>query len=163
MLIRSAIFALAIGLSSLPAFAGMENQVVGTWRMVSATIDQDGERRPVYGERPNSILIFTQDMHFAAVMTNADTPRFASDARGQGTDDENRSAMANSIGFFGTYTVDETGAFSGNRVEGSTFPNWVGSVRSREQLSLTVEGNRMIERFQRPTGPKIEILWERVE
>ena len=47
----------------------------------------------------------------------ADTPRFASNARGGGTDTENRDAMARNIGFFGTYTVDENGAFSGNRVE----------------------------------------------
>lgn len=55
------------------------------------------------------------------VLTDADIPRFASDARGEGTDDENRMAMSRSTGFFGTYTVDENGEFSGNRVEGATF------------------------------------------
>ncbi|CCV11354.1 conserved exported hypothetical protein [Mesorhizobium sp. STM 4661] len=165
MLIRSAVFALAISLPSLPAFAqtAAENQVVGTWRMVSATIDPEGQNIPAYGERPNSLLIFTPDMHFAAVLTDADTQRFASNARGEGTDDENRTAMSRSIGFFGTYTVDGNGEFSRNRVEGATFPNWIGSTRTREQLTFTVEGDRMTEQFQRPEGTRIEIEWQRIK
>lgn len=164
MPIRLAIFALAISLLSLPTSAqtAAENQVVGTWRMVSATIDPDGQKIPAYGEKPNGLLVFTPDMHFVEVLTDASTPRFASNARGQGTDDENRRAMSRNIGFFGTYTVDEEGEFSGNRVEGATFPNWVDSTRTREQLTLTVVGDRMTEHFQRPEGTRIQIQWQRV-
>ncbi|PNQ98187.1 hypothetical protein C1S70_15085 (plasmid) [Azospirillum argentinense] len=84
-------------------------------------------------------------------------------ARGEGTDDENRMAMTRGIGFFGTYTVDEKGEFSGNHVEGATFPNWVGSTRTREQLKLIVVGDRMTEHFQRPEGTRIQIEWTRVQ
>ena len=127
------------------------NQVLGTWRMVSARLDPEGRNAPAYGARPSGLLVFTRDMHFVA-----------SSARGQGTAEENRAAMAGSIGFFGTYTVDADGAFSGNRVEGSTFPNWVGDVRTTEQLRLTVEGDRLSESFRRPDGTRIAITWERV-
>ncbi|NUB08118.1 lipocalin-like domain-containing protein [Azospirillum sp. Vi22] len=165
MPIRSATVALAIGLASAPVFAQTagENQVLGTWRMVSATIDPDGQNIPAYGARPNGLLVFTPDMRFVEVLTDADTPRFASDARGEGTDDENRMAMTRGIGFFGTYTVDGKGEFSGNRVEGATFPNWVGSTRTREQLKLIVVGDRMTEHFQRPEGTRIRIEWTRVQ
>jgi hypothetical protein len=61
-------------------------------------------------------------------------------------------AMSRSIGLFGTYTVDEKGEISGNRVEGSTFLSWVGSVRTRDDLTLVVEGDRMTEQFRRPRG-----------
>jgi hypothetical protein len=44
-------------------------------------------------------------MHYVEVLTDSDLPRFASEVRGQGTDDENRAAMARSIGMFGTYTL----------------------------------------------------------
>lgn len=157
--------ALALSLLGPPASAqdAHPNEVVGTWRMVQATIDPDGENIPAYGPNPNSLLIFTPDMHYAAVLTNGDTPRFASDARGEGTDAENRIAIADSIGFFGTYTVDENGVFSGNRVDGATFPNWVGSARTTEELTMTVRGNRMFETFTRPEGARIEIIWERVD
>jgi len=98
------------------------------------------------------MLVFTPDMHFVEVLTDGDTQPFASDARGGGSDEENRRAMASSIGFFGTYSVDEQGQFAGNRVEGATFPNWVGGVRTTKELQLRVEGERMHETFTRPDG-----------
>jgi hypothetical protein len=164
MFIRPAILALAFSFSSA-AFAqtAAQNQVVGTWRMVSATIDPSGRNIPAYGEKPTGLLVFTPDMHFVEVLTDADVPRFASNARGEGTDEENRMAMSRSIGFFGTYTVDGNGEFSGNRVEGATFPNWVGSVRTRADLTLVVTGDRMTERFRRPEGTEIKIEWQRVK
>jgi hypothetical protein len=71
--------------------------------------------------------------------------------------------MAGSIGFFGRYTVDQNGEFTGNTVEGSTFPNWVGATRTQDDLQLKVDGNRMVENFQRPDGTKVHIIWERVK
>jgi hypothetical protein len=71
--------------------------------------------------------------------------------------------MAGSIGFFGTYTVDSNGQFSGNRVEGATFPNWIDSVRTTEQLQIVVDGNRMTENFLRPEGAHVRITWERIK
>jgi hypothetical protein len=148
--------------AGLPAAAQPRNQVLGTWRMVSATLDPEGRNGPAYGARPNGLLVFTADMHFVEVLTDADVPRFASSARGQGTDSENRAAMNGAIGFFGSYTVDEDGSFSGNVVEGSTFPNWIGGVRTRKELQLVVEGDRMTENFTRPDGTRIVITFERV-
>ena len=164
MSIRPALLALAFSVSC-PAFAqpAAENQVLGTWRMLSATIDPGGKNIAAYGEKPNGLLVFTPDMHFVEVLTDADVPRFASNTRGNGTDDENRMAMSRSIGFFGTYTVDEKGEFSGNRVEGATFPNWIGSVRTRADLTLFVQGDRMTEQFRRPEGTEIKIEWQRVK
>ncbi|MFF2323986.1 lipocalin-like domain-containing protein [Agrobacterium sp. NPDC058088] len=164
MYVRPAILAIAFSISSCAlAQTTKENRVVGTWRMMSATIDPEGKNIAAYGDKPTGLLVFTPDMHFVEVLTDADVPRFASNARGEGTDDENRLAMSRSIGFFGTYTVDEKGEFSGNRVEGATFPNWVGSVRTRDDLRLVVDGDRMTEQFRRPEGTEIRIEWQRVE
>ncbi|WP_074073175.1 lipocalin-like domain-containing protein [Rhizobium gallicum] len=165
MSIRPTILALALSISSSAAFAQTvtENKIVGTWRMMSATIDPGGKNISAYGEKPNGLLVFTPDMHFVEVLTDADVPRFASNARGEGTDDENRTAMSRSIGLFGTYTVDEKGEFSGNRVEGATFPNWVGSTRTRDDLTFVVVGDHMTENFQRPEGTQIKIEFQRVK
>ena len=138
------------------------NQIVGTWHVVTAQVDPDGRNQPAYGDRPRGLLVFTEDLHFVEVLTDSTIPAFASNVRGQGTPEENRAAMAGSIGFFGTYTVDKDGAFSGNRVDGSTFPNWIGQVRTRKDLRLVVEGDRMTEHFQRPDGTRILIVWQRV-
>lgn len=163
-MIRRILMLIALGacLMNAPVHATPPNKVLGTWKMVSARIDPDGKNLPAYGARPNGLLTFTPDMHFIEVLTDADIPRFASNVRGEGTDAENRAAMAGGIGFFGTYTVDENGEFSGNKVEGCTFPNWVGSVRTRKELRLVVDGDVMTENFQRPDGTKIRITFERV-
>jgi hypothetical protein len=104
------------------------DKVLGTWRMVSARIDPDGRSPPAYGPAANSLLVFTADNHVIEGLTDSTIPEFASDARGHGTAEENQTAMAGSIGWFGTYTVDENGELSGDRVEGSTF--LIGSVTS---------------------------------
>jgi hypothetical protein len=139
------------------------NQVAGTWRMVSATLERpDGTRAPAYGERPSGLLVFTPDLHYVEVLTDGALAPFASPARGGGTDAENRAAMTSAIGMFGTYTVDADGAFAGNRVEGATFPNWVGAVRTTRDLAMTVEGDTMTERFVRPDGTRVHIVFARV-
>jgi len=153
---------IAVGASEPVPSPVEPNQVAGTWRMVAATLETEGKTQRPYGENPQGLLVFTTDMHFVEVLTDGDTPRFASSTRGGGTDDENRRAMASSIGFFGTYTVDEHGRFAGNRVEGATFPNWVGAVRTRRDLQLTVEGDRMYETFTRPDGGRVSAQFVRV-
>lgn len=152
----------AVVIMAASAQAAPLNKVQGTWRMLSAQIDPDGRNAPAYGPAPNGLLVFTPDMHFVEVLADSTIATFAATARGQGTDAENRAAMAGSIGFFGTYDVDEAGEFSGNRVEGSTFPNWVGSERTRSELTMIVDGDRMAETFRRPEGTRIVILWQRV-
>ncbi|MGP0171691.1 lipocalin-like domain-containing protein [Pseudomonas sp. NCHU5208] len=154
------IHSLAATASERAADAG--NQVLGTWRMVSATLTENGRVERPYGENPQGMLVFTPDMHFVEVLTDGDTPRFASEARGGGSDEENRRAMASSIGFFGTYSVDEQGRFAGNRVEGATFPNWIGGIRTTKELQLRVEGERMYETFTRPDGGRFSAEFVRV-
>jgi hypothetical protein len=131
--------------------------------MISATIDPGGRNIPAYGNNPSGLLVFTPDMRFVELLIDADIPRFASNSRGEGTDDENREVMSRSLALFGTYTVDENGEFSGNRVEGSTFPNWVGSTRTREDITFVVVGDRMTENFRRPEGTQIRIEFQRVK
>jgi hypothetical protein len=151
-----------IALAGTAADAKQPNKVAGTWRMIAAQIDPDGRNLPAYGAKPNGLLVFTDDMHFVEVLIDTTVPKFASGARGNGTDEENRAAMAGGIGFAGTYSVDAEGEFSGNKVELSTFPNWIGGVRTRKELTLIVDGDRMTENFQRPEGTKVRITFERV-
>ncbi len=101
-------------------------------------------------------------MHYVEVLTHGDAARFASDELGKGTDAENRAAMSGSLGFFGTYTVDAAGEFSGNTVQGSTFPNWIGDVRTQKELRLMVDGDDMTENFKQPGGANVTIHWQRV-
>lgn len=137
------------------------NQVAGTWNLIAATVESDGVISHPYGPEPRGRLVFTPDLHFVEFLHDPRIPRFQSNQRGGGTDAENRAVMAGSLALYGRYTVDEQGNFSGNTVEGSSFPNWTGDVRTTRELRMEVEGERMIESFQRPGGAKVSLVFER--
>jgi hypothetical protein len=162
--IKLSLSILAAGLifATTSAEAQSPNKVLGTWRMITAQLDPESRNVPAYGSKPESLLVFTEDMHVMEVLTDSTVPKFASKARGQGTPEENQAAIAGSIGWFGTYTVDENGELSGDIVEGSTFPNWVGDVRTRKDIQIVVDGDHMLETFFRPEGTKIVITWQRI-
>ena len=105
----------------------------------------------------------SSDLHFVSFLFDPRIPRIKSNQRGGGTDEENRAVMAGTLALYGRYTVDANGNFSGNTVEGSSFHNWIGDVRTTTELTMEVKGNRMIENFQRPGGAKVTIIWERLQ
>lgn len=159
---RAALVATAAVAVPVQASAQALNQVAGTWRVVSATVEVNGKTSFPYGPNPEGRLVFTSDLHFVEFIRDPRIPRFASNERGGGTDEENRGVMAGTLALYGRYTVDQEGQFSGNTVEGSSFPNWIGDVRTTRELRMEVEGNRMIEHFQRPGGAKVRIVFERL-
>jgi len=123
---------------------------------------EDGSGQPAFGEHPLGLLRFNENMHYVEVLMDGDTPRVASGQIGEGTAEENAAIAAKTIGMFGTYSVDEDGNFTGDQVEGSTFPNWIGDVRTRKDISVRVEGDRMDETFHQPGGATINLVWHRV-
>lgn len=139
------------------------NLVAGTWQPVSATVEAGGTTSMPYGPSPKGKLTFTEDLHFVELLFDPGIPKVASNMRGGGTDDENRAILAGILALEGRYTVDTDGQFSGNRVEGASFPNWIGDVRSTKELTMQVDGARMIEHFQRPGGARVTIVWERAK
>ncbi len=69
--------------------------------------------------------------------------------------------MVGNLALFGTYTADTEGNFTGNLVQGCTFPNWIGEQRTAEQLEEVVDGDHMLETFQ-SGDVRVEIHWQRV-
>nr|WP_288453438.1 lipocalin-like domain-containing protein [uncultured Pseudomonas sp.] len=137
------------------------NKVAGTWNLIAAKVENDGVISHPYGPEPKGRLVFTPDLYFVEFLHDPRIPRFQSNQRGGGTDAENRAVMAGSLALYGRYSVDDQGNFSGNTVEGSSFPNWTGDVRTTRELRMEVQGNRMIESFQRPGGAKVSLVFER--
>ncbi len=137
------------------------NPYLGTWRLMSATLSKDGVSQPTFGESPLGLLSFTEDMHFVEVLMDSAAPAVASGQMGQGTDEENRALAMKTLGIFGTYEVGMDGTFVGNRVQGCTFPNWIGDVRTQKDITLQVHGNQLVEKFHQPGGATVDIVWER--
>ena len=115
------------------AKSGIANQFVGTWKMVSVE-----ERRPNgevveprYGARPIGYIMYDATGHVAVQIMKPGRPRFASNNAEQATQAEAKSAFEGYGAYFGTYEVNETEGYVVHHVEGSVFPNYVGTDQKR--------------------------------
>jgi Lipocalin-like domain len=140
-----------------------KNNVAGCWKLISAYINNHGIRIDFLGSHPNGMLIFTEDLHFIGIFNNPDIPKFASGDRSNGTFEEYKTAVTNSLGVYGTYTVDENGDFLEQLILGSTDRHLNDRVIGRDELTEKVEGNRMMEKMKIAEKVTEHIIWERVQ
>jgi hypothetical protein len=114
-------------------------QLVGTWRFVSTHLQRaDGDTVELYGPNPNGILIFTSDGYFALTNTRPGRPQFASGNTMEGTAEENRTTVKDTVAYFGTYIVDEANSIYSIHIEGSSFPNYEKTTQRRP---FTIDGD----------------------
>ncbi|MBW8244896.1 lipocalin-like domain-containing protein [Muricauda oceani] len=99
------------------------NNIKGTWELVSADLVLDKDTVPLFGQNPSGSLIFTEEMRFSVVLNDLDVPKFGTEDRSKGTCEELRAATAGTLALYGTYTVDAHGNFASQHVIGSSFPN----------------------------------------
>jgi hypothetical protein len=140
-----------------------KNNVAGIWRLTSAYMDDHGTRINVFGFHPSGMLIFTEDLHFIVVINNPDIPKFVSGDRSNGTPEEYKTAVVNSLGVYGTYTIDENGDFVEEHVIGSTFPNMNGTSRGGNELTEKVDGDRILESLKIADGVNLNVVWHRAQ
>ena len=138
---RCSVFSLsaiaAFGLATLSTSAiGQQNtikeQIVGTWTFVSSTnVMPDGTKIDQWaGSNPKGIFMLAGNGHFAFFITRSDLPKFAGKTMPEGTAAEYKAVMTGLVGSFGTYKVNEADKILITHVEGSSFPNLSGSIRS---------------------------------
>ena len=140
-----------------------KNNVAGCWNLISGYLDNHGSRIDILGAHPSGMLILTEDLHFMVIVNNPDIPKFVSGDRSNGTPEEYKTAVTNSLGAYGTYTIDENGDFLEEQVIGSTFQNMNGSSRGRNELTEKVDVNRMIENLKIADGIIANIVWQRTQ
>lgn len=140
-------------------------ELAGTWRIISCEArSSKGEVRYPYGKNPAGILMYDSGGNMSVLVVSRDRPNFASGNLLKGTPKEVKAAFEGSLAYCGTYEVDEAKETVTHHVEGSTFPNWVGTdlVRlfecSRDQLVLSTP--RM------PSGDEhwvVRLTWKRTK
>jgi hypothetical protein len=140
-----------------------KNKVAGVWNLIAGYLDNHGTHINVLGPHPGGMLILTEDLHFTVIVHNPDIPKFSSGDRASGTPDEYKTAVMNSLGVYGTYTIDEHGDFVEQHVLGSTFQNMNGSSRGRNELTEKVEGDRMSEKLRIADGVAVNLVWQRAK
>jgi hypothetical protein len=89
-----------------------------------------------------------------------DLPKIAAGDRAKATGDEARAVVGGSIGYFGTYTVDEGNKTIVYRIMGSTFPNQLGVEQKRVISLLTADELKYVNPGA-TTGGKIEVSFKR--
>lgn len=138
------------------------NRVAGMWRPVTIKGTLHGVTSEPFGAHPEGLLVFAENLHFVECIVNPDLPLFAVPDRQEGTPQEIRTAFLGSLSLFGTYTVNSKGEFTGNHVDGATFPNWKGNTRDNAHLTEVVTGDDMKETFH-DGDLTVEIIWRRVK
>jgi hypothetical protein len=82
--------------------------LVGTWTLVSITIEQDGKKTDLLGPNPQGQETRAANGHVSVIITRSDLPKFASNNRAAGTPEENKAAVQESIAYLGMSSVNET-------------------------------------------------------
>lgn len=113
--------------------SGIASQFIGTWKIVSVE-----ERRPNgemvvprNGSHPIGYIIYDPTGHVAVQIMQPERPRFASNDVEQATSAEAKAAFDGYGAYFGTYEINEAEGYVIHRVEGSVFPNYVGTDQKR--------------------------------
>ena len=82
------------------AVAQTANELVGTWTLVSSTLEKDGKTTDFYGPNPKGQLMYDPNGHFSVIITRSDLPKFASNNREAGTPEENKAVVQGSFAYF---------------------------------------------------------------
>src|SRR6478609_795394 len=113
----------------------------GTWTLVAADKRlPDGTTTRDYGERPKGRLVIDAKGRYSLQIFKSERLRFASDDKAGGSVDEFKSAIMGSSTHYGTLTIDEAAGLLVFSIEGSSFPNWEGTIQKRQ---YTLEGPQL--------------------
>jgi len=143
-----------------PAFAQAAKDLVGSWTLVSSTVQQGANTLQPFGTDPKGALIFGADGRYVAMIARAGLPKFAGDNRLAGSPEEYKAIVNGAIAHFGSYLADETTITF--RIATSTYPNWDGTEQKRsfklagDTLSYTV-GDASVG------GGAATLVWQRAK
>jgi hypothetical protein len=105
---------------------------VGVWDFTSMVVlTSSGEVVYPYGEDLFGRLIYTRGGHMCVLLMRSGRPSFASDDPYTGTEAEKAAAFESFDAYCGTYEVDGQAGTVTHHIEGSRFPNWLGTNQVR--------------------------------
>jgi hypothetical protein len=108
-----------------------KERLVGSWALVALTVGEGAAQTLPYGPDPKGLMMIDDNGHFSITIMRSDLPKYASNNRMTGTPDENKAIVQGSLAYYGTYTIDDATHSIAVKIEGSTFPNFVGDTQIR--------------------------------
>jgi Lipocalin-like domain len=156
--------ALALPGSALGQQKSLKEKLVGTWLQVSIdVVSTDGTRRPLYGENPKGIVIYTSDGYFALMQARIDLPKLASGRPATATVEEAKAVVAGSIAYFGRYSLDETSNVLSVDIQASTFANQVGDPTEKRTITSLTERELKFTRLGVLPDTRLEVVFKRAQ
>ena len=120
------------------------SQLVGVWRLVSYTGEQEGQKDSFpFGPEPQGFLIYTPDGFVSAQLMMPGRSLFESHEWGGGTPDEYLHAGRGYIAYCGAYQVNEENQTVTHIPSVALVPNL---IFTRQLRSVTLSGDRLILR-----------------
>jgi hypothetical protein len=111
---------------------GSLNSFLGSWSLVSLhdTLPSAEVQKP-FGESPMGLILYQADGHMSAQLSVARPKRLVSEDPLCASADEAANAWQTYFGYWGTFQVDADKGVVLHRVEGCSFPNWIGAEQVR--------------------------------
>jgi hypothetical protein len=110
------------------------------------------------GDDPVGLLLYDASGIVSAQLMRRNRHCFEDDDWLHATDAEKAAAWSGYFGYFGTYTIDESAGTITHHIEGSWFPNLVGTEQVRQ---YSLDGTRLTLHADTPWG-HVSIVWEKV-
>jgi len=142
--------------------ANLKEELVGNWTIVSATIEQGGAKREIFGPDPRGFMALETNGRYSITLLRSGLPRVASNNREAGTSEENKAIAAGILAHFGTYSVSEKDRAINFQIMSSTFPNWDGANQKRPITSLTSDELKWIVPAPSQGSGTAYLVWRRI-
>jgi hypothetical protein len=156
-----ALLVLGMVLVAGEVFAQTAKDLVGTWILVSAVVEQGGNKTDTYGPNPHGILTVDADGRYVLVIVRAGLPKVASNNRTTATPEENKAIVQGSGAHFGTVSVNAADKTMTFKIETSTFPNWDGTEQKRP---FTATGDELTYTVPAASGGgTATVVWKRAK
>lgn len=105
----------------------------GTWTLVSWTAElPDGEVVHPFGEGAAGVLVYGESGRMSVQIMRADRPRFGAVDPMAGSAREKQAAYDGYLAYWGTYETQREEGTVIHVLQGSLFPDWVGTRQVRE-------------------------------
>jgi Lipocalin-like domain len=139
--------------------AQLREKLLGSWRLVSwEWRNAAGNVNSPLGDDPVGLLTYDASGTVSAQLMRPNQPRFGDDDWQRATAEEKAAAWSAYFGYFGRYTIAEGAGAVTHHIEGSWFPNLVGT----EQVRIcSFIGDRLSLHAETPWG-SVTIVWEKV-
>jgi len=132
---------------------------LGSWDLVSFEhVLPSGEASKPFGNSPVGLLIYQAEGRMSAQLSTGSPTALSSDDSLQASVEEAAAAWRTYFGYWGGFKVYPEEGVVAHRVQGSSFPNWIGTEQARH---FRFDGpNRLILETESACG-RYTLMWQR--